>query len=147
METILKVQEIDYDLVANIDNHERFVYMYSKDYKKVFGCSIKDSYIKKKTKQIEGFLKITNKCGKKIYRRFRSCKVESGSVYLGYRSMGELGLEDGDTITVEPTSWWKYYTHNSDSYIKYTVIIAIVGVICSILSCILAIIQIILSFV
>ena len=135
------VNEIDYNLVTNIDNPERFLYLYHKDYEKITGCSIKDAYLKKKTNIIEGFLKITNGSGKKIYRRFRGCGVSSGSVYLGYRSMCELGLKNGDTITVEPTSWLKYYLHNSDTYVKQTVRIAIFGLLCTIVSMVISIIQ------
>ena len=141
MKTI--VNEIDYNLVANIDNYERYLYLYPKDYEKITGCSINDAYSNKKTNLIEGFLKITNGSSKKIYRRFRGCGVPSGSVYLGYRSMCELGLSDGDTITVEPTSWWKYYMHNSDTYVKKTVRIAIVGLLCTVVSMVLSIIQLV----
>ncbi len=135
------VNEIDYSLVANIDNPERYLYLYPKDYEKITGCSIKDAYSNKKTNLIEGFLKITNESGKIIYRRFRGCGVPSGSVYLGYRSMCELGLNNGDSITVEPTSWWNYYLHNSDSYVKHTVRIAIFGLICTVVSMVFSIIQ------
>ena len=138
-----KVIEIDYSLVANIDNHDRFLFAYSKDYEKITGCSIKEAYSKNKTNLIEGFLKITNESGKKIYRRFRGCNVDSGSVYLGYRSMCELGLKDGDTVSIEPTSWLKYYLHNSDSYIRHTVRIAIFGLLCTVTSMVLSIIQLV----
>lgn len=142
MKTI--VNEIGYSLIANIDNHERLLFAYPKDYEKITGCSIKDAYMNKKTNLIEGFLRITNGSGKKIYRRFRGCSVPSGSVYLGYRSMCELGLSNGDTITVEPTSWLKYYLYNSDTYVKYTVWIAIFGLLCTIVSMVISIIQIML---
>ena len=141
MKTI--VNEIDYNLVENIDNHERYLYLNPKDYEKITGCSIKDAYSNKKTNLIEGFLKITNGSGKIIYRRFRGCSALSGSVYLGYRSMCELGLNNGDPITVEPTSWWNYYLHNSDSYIKQTVRIAIFGLLFTVVSMVLSVIQIV----
>ena len=136
-----KVSEIDYNLVENIDNHERFLFMHSHGYENITKCSMKEAYSKKKTALIEGFLKITNESGKTVYRRFRGCNVNSDSVYLGYRSMCELGLKDGDTITVEPTSWLKYYLHNSDSYIRNTVKIAIFGLLCAVVSMALSIIQ------
>ena len=128
------VNEIDYNLVANIDNHERFLYLYHKDFKKITGFSIKDAYLQNKTELIEGFLVITNMDGKKIYRRYRGCHVNSDKVYLGYRSMCELGLNDGDKIFVEPTSWLKYFLNNSDTYVRTTVKIAIFGLACTVLS-------------
>ena len=96
-----------------------------------------------KTDLIEGFFKITNTDGKKIYRKFRGCSVDSGKVYLGYRSMCELGLKEGDTIFVEPTSWLKYFLKNSDTYIRITVKLAIFGLVCAILSVALGIIQLV----
>ena len=50
MKTI--VNEIDYSFVANIDNPERYLYLYPKDYEKIAGCSLKDAYSKKKTNLI-----------------------------------------------------------------------------------------------
>ena len=141
MKTI--VNEIDFNVVSNIDNHERFLFVYSKDFEKITRCSMKEAFTKNKTNLIEGFLKITNESGKKIYRRFRGCNVDSGSVYLGYRSMCELGLKNGDTITVEPTSWWKYYLHNSDTYIRKTIRIAVFGLLCTVASMVLSIIQLV----
>ena len=138
-----EVNEIEYNLVSNIDNHERFLFVYPRDYEKITGCSMKKAFTKNKTNLIEGFLKITNESGKRIYRRFRGCNVDSGSVYLGYRSMCELGLQDGDMVTIEPTSWLKYYFHNSDSYIRHTVRIAIFGLLCTVVSMALSIIQLI----
>lgn len=137
------VSEIPYNLVANIDNHERFLYLYPKDYEKITGCSIKDAYLRNKTDLIEGFLEITNMSGKKIYRKFRGCSVDSGKVYLGYRSMCELGLNDDDTVFVEPTSWLKYFLNNSDTYVRKTVKIAIFGLVCTVLSLVLTIIQLV----
>lgn len=142
MET--KVQEIDYSLVANISDYEKYVYMYNKKYEKITGCSIKNAYSQKKTKIIEGFLKITNKCGKRIYRRFRGCQVESDNVYLGYRSMCELGLKNDDEVLIEPTSWFRYYWSNSDIYIRFTVKIAAFGLLCTVASTVLSIIQLFL---
>lgn len=59
--------------------------------------------------------------------------------------MCELGLEDGDVVSVEPTSWFDYFIHNSDSYIRYTVIFAIVGLACSVLPFLGTIYQIIMN--
>ena len=53
MET--KVHEIDYSLVANINEYEKYVYMYNKKYDKITGCSIKNAYSHNETKMIEGF--------------------------------------------------------------------------------------------
>ena len=137
----IKVFEIEYDEIATIENHERFLFTYQRNFESIFGSSLKDAYKKKQIKIVEGFLKITNKSAKSIYRRYRGSNKESDRVCLGYRSMCELGLNDGDEVSVEPTSWFKYLIHNSDSYIRYTVIFAIVGLACSVLSFLLSIIQ------
>ena len=143
----IQVFEMEHDKVATIKNHESFLFTYPKNYAEIFGSSIKEAHLNKKAEIFEGFLKITNKSGKSVYRRFRGYNMESNRACLGYRSMCELGVSNGDLVSVEPTTWFKYLIHNSDSYIKYTVIFAIVGVACSILSCILAIIQIIFCLV
>lgn len=139
----IKVNKVDYKSIENIDDPERFIFMYSRHFEDVADCPMTDVYSNNKTDLIEGFMKITNESGKPIYRRFRGINKKSEFAYLGYRSMCELGLKNGDKISVEPTTWFKYLTHNSDSYIKYTVIFAVLGVICSVLSFFLSLSQII----
>ena len=135
------VNQIQLNEVATIDNYERFLFTCPNNYAKITEISMREAYKKKRTDIIEGFLKITNSSGKSIYRRFRGYNNTSDTAYLGYRSMCELGIEDGDEVSVEPSCWFKYLIHNSDSYIKYSVIFAIVGVVCSVLSLLVAIVQ------
>ena len=137
------VNKVDYNSIENIDEPERFIFMYSHHFEDVADCPMADAYSNNKTDLIEGFMKITNEFGKSIYRKFRGINKKSESAYLGYRSMCELGLKNGDMVSVVPTTWFKYLIHNSDSYIRHTVILAILGLACSVLSCIFAIIQLI----
>ncbi len=117
---------------------ENFAFMYYQEYGDVFGETMSS---KTKPNEIAGYLKISTRNGKSVYRKFRGWNgVKRDIVQLTYRTMCEIGVKPGDEVTIEPSNWFTYYWRNSNAGIKYPFIIAFLGILFAFASFLLSII-------
>ncbi len=119
----------DTDFVSGNQAYEQYALIYSKGMAELFG----EDYSKEEM-NLDRFVKIVN--GEKVVYRKCSARrgVRSDEVALGSRTRKELGCDIGSNVNVSKASWAQYYWHNSDTYIKFMFILAILGAICSIVS-------------
>lgn len=79
--------------------------------------------------------------GKKIYRK---CVARNGvnrdEVSLGARTRKILGVKTNDNVKISDSTWLKYQMHNCDASIKVAFVIAIVGLLCTVISTVIDVI-------
>lgn len=115
------------------------VFLVTSEFEEIFGSSMKQSG----RKVTNTYMKIICKGKKTVYRRFRGTS-ESGTnqdyVYLDYRTMCEMSVEEECGVTIKPSSWFAYNMHNSDDSKKWAFIITLYGFILTVISSIITII-------
>ena len=146
MNNLLEVHQFKKDFINEYENSERYAIMNANTFKECVGykrSSVQDP------KKLEGLLKITKTPeNKSIYRKYRyDPEVKDGQILLSLTARSELGLNGQYRLSnkwkveVKTANWFCYYWCNSDSSIKKPFRWAFCGVIMTLVSLALTIIQ------
>ena len=121
---------------------EKYVLMHSGCYEKIFG----DKMANADQEDLEGLVKIKNGC-KTVYRRYKSSSINGETIQMGYRTRKELGVDDGEMVSVSATNWFCYLWNNQDSCVKHPFRIAFIGIILAIISFFITLLGLLVSMV
>lgn len=135
----IEVHMFKKEFLSKYENAERYAVMNAATFKKCVGYKKSDV---QDAKKLEGMLKITNPCTRKsIYRRYYyDSKVENNAVLLSLTARSELGFtgtfhkNNNWMVSIERANWFCYYLRNSDSSIRMPFRLAILALVCSVLS-------------
>ena len=131
----LKVIKLDNDFVKGETEYERYAFTNWKNISEILKDDPNDE--EGDLNNIECIVKISNG-RKRVYRKCRSNKITKDKIALGYRTALELGVkQDNNEEVVVKSSWWfwfPYLWHHIDSTIKWPFRIAVVAFICTVLS-------------
>ena len=120
-----------------IEHPERYALMRPGGFKKKYEHSMPEA----SPEELGGYLAITYK-NKTIYRKYRGCnRVKSYEIILDHRTICELSAKTGDELSVEKSTWRKYYFCNSDPGIRRPARMARLGLILTIISLVLTIVS------
>jgi len=129
---VATVQSQDKDYVSGNQEHEQYALINSVRMAALFG----DDESVAET-DLDRYVKIVS-CENKKRKIYRKCSARYGinkdEVALGVRTQKELGCEADSKVKVSRTCWFNYYWRNSNKYLKFTFILAILGAICGIVS-------------
>lgn len=136
---ILKISgQIDSDFANDHLDYDQYALVYSKTLSPfLLSNGIIDKYVKITTK------------GKTVYRIIQARNgIPAGEIRVGYITKKALGLDKEDVVdaTVAPASFIAYYLHNSNSHIKVSAWIALIGFVLAVLSTFISILSLFIEF-
>lgn len=129
----------DAQVYANVPDYEQYAYVYSK--------TLSSEVFADVDMAIDQYVMIGYQ-GKKIYRKCAArCGVKSDEISLGNRSIRELGLKRTELngvakVQMSRCNWFQYQFNNSDSSLKASFVIVLIGLMCSIFSTIKDLVEI-----
>ena len=147
MNDLIKVHQFEKEFLDKFENAEKYAVMNADTFKKCTGyrkSAVQDA------EKLEGLLKITNLRNKKsIYRKYHyNPALNNNTVSLSLTARSELGFKgvyrrsNNWLVCITKANWFMYYWRNSDSSIKKPFRWAFLGVIMTMISVALTIVQI-----
>lgn len=140
----LTVIEMDKEFVKSTREFEQYALCYSKAMSKLFQDedSGPESF---QELDLERFVVLENpQTNKRVFRKSAARNgVKSNQIAIGYRTQKEIGVKNGEKITVGRANWIQYYWHNSVLYEKAMFFFAFISLLCGVLSLIIQLAQII----
>lgn len=148
---MVEVHQFKESFLNSFENADKYAVMNAKTFRDDVGYQ--KSNVSKSVK-LEGLLKITNPCNKrKIYRKYRYDKeCKDGQILLSLSARSELGFHDVFSkdnklhVCVKQACWFAYYWCNSDSYIRHPFRLAVIAMICTVISITCQIMQFFIDF-